>query len=334
MTSSQGGASAGAGRLVAVVVTHNRLAKLQETIAGLLGSDPAHLVAVVVVNNASDDGTDDWLAAQADPRIDVVQTGANLGGAGGFDRGMRHAMAQHAPDWLVVMDDDARPDPGALAAFHGQDRSTHEGWAAAVYYPSGQVCAMNQPWINPFWHGWGKKLETLQKGRAAFHLSQEAYTAQTLTEIDGASFVGLFLSRAAIERAGYPDPRLFIYGDDVLYTLTLSGGGGRIAFDPGLRFTHDCTTLTPGAPQVFHPLWKSYYHHRNLTLVYKRAAGLWYWPALCIFVPKWIAKARHHDNPRAYLRLLARAVRDGLWGRLNLSHAQVMALAKGQEPKG
>ncbi|WP_392341740.1 glycosyltransferase [Phaeobacter sp. BS52] len=53
---------AGAGRLVAVVVTYNRLAKLKVTLARLLDSPAQELASLVVVDNASNDGTGDWLA--------------------------------------------------------------------------------------------------------------------------------------------------------------------------------------------------------------------------------------------------------------------------------
>ncbi|EAR50145.1 putative glycosyl transferase, partial [Oceanicola granulosus HTCC2516] len=317
----------GQGRLAAIVVTHNRLEKLQATLARLLAEPAERLHHVVVVDNASTDATPDWLAVQKDPRLEVLRLAKNGGGAGGFEAGMRHVAERFDPDWTLVMDDDARPAEGALAAFHGAPRDGREAWAAAVYYPDGRICEMNQPWINPFWHR-EAFLRTLRAGRGGFHLGAEAYDAPAPTEIDGGSFVGLFLSRRALALAGYPDGRLFIYGDDVLYTLGLTAAGGRIAFDPEIRFEHDCATLGTG-PQVFRPLWKTYYHHRNLTMVYKRAAGLWYWPATMVFLPKWVSKVRHHEGSRAaYLRLLARAVRDGLTGRLDLTHDEVVALAE------
>lgn len=314
-------------RLVAVVVSYNRLDKLQVTLARLLDHPATELAKVVVIDNASTDGTGDWLAAQSDPRLDVLSSDQNIGGAGGFEWGMRHAMGRHDPDWLVLMDDDGRPAPGALAAFHGLPLGDWDALAAAVYFPSGEICEMNRPSRNPFWTG-RQFFNTLRKGRNGFHIPHSAYQGD-LCPIDVTSFVGFFISRQAVERAGYPDPRLFIYGDDSLYTLELGRGEGRIGFAPQVCFEHDFSTFsdTDGG-QRFRPLWKVYYHHRNLLLLYRQAAGWWFWPALLVVLPKWILKVRHHRGVRrAYLRLTWRAIGDGLGRRLGRSHGNVLALA-------
>ncbi|WP_171180963.1 glycosyltransferase family 2 protein [Ruegeria sp. HKCCD8929] len=316
-------------RLVAVVVTHNRLDKLRATLDRLLGSDPEHLSMVVVVDNASTDGTAEWLMAQTDPRLDVLRSETNRGGAGGFERGMRHAVDRHDPDWLMVTDDDGRPAPGALAAFHAMDVAPWDALASAVYFPSGEICEMNRPSRNPFWH-LREFLGTAGKGRDGFHISHSAYDGD-IRPIDVTSFVGFFVSRRAIERVGYPDGRLFIYGDDGLYTLGLSKAGGRIAFVPQIRFEHDFTTfggsgLAKG--QRFRPLWKVYYHHRNLLLLYRMAAGWMFGLTCLVFMPKWLMKVRHHSGERrAFMRLMGRAIRDGLRGRIDVPHDEVLALA-------
>ena len=78
-------------RLVAVVVTHNRLAQLQITLPRLLEKiPPRSSPGVVVVDNASPDGTAAWLARQNDARLRVLRVEANLGGAGG-------SRTRHAP---------------------------------------------------------------------------------------------------------------------------------------------------------------------------------------------------------------------------------------------
>lgn len=318
-------------RLVAVVVTYNRLPMLQLTVARFLENPPEHLERLLVVDNASTDGTGAWLATQSDPRLSVLSLPTNTGGAGGFDAGMRHAMAAFDPDWLVVTDDDGRPAPGALAAFHSADFSAWDAFAAAVYFPEGTICEMNRPSRNPFWHLSAFLKTALTGGRRnGFHLSPDAYEMDAVQPIDVTSFVGFFISREGVAKAGYPDPSLFIYGDDGLYTLELSRRGGRICFAPQVRFEHDCSTFGNDQRGRFQPLWKVYYYHRNLLMLYRLAAGWLFVPVLLLVVPKWLLKLRHHRDQRGvFLRLLGRAIWHGLRGHTQVAHADILRLASG-----
>jgi GT2 family glycosyltransferase len=321
---------AGAGRLVAVVVTHDRLAQLQVTLGRLLACPDRDLAGVLVVDNASRDGTAAWLGHQDDPRLTVLRLEENRGGAGGFEAGMRLAVARLDPDWIVVMDDDARPEPQALAAFAAMDRRGWDALAAAVRYPGGGICEMNRPSRNPFWHAGAFLRTLLGGGRAGFHLSDADYAGGGVQPVDAASFVGLFLSRAALARAGFPDGGLFLYGDDVIYTLRLSAAGGRIGFAPGVRFEHDCSSLRKTGGHALSPIWKTYYNYRNGLLAYRLAAGpVWFWPVLAVVVPKWALRAQNHPPGMRglFLRILARAVADGLAGRTARPHAEVLAMA-------
>lgn len=298
--------------LVAVVVTFNRLEKLQVTVRRLLESPPDALTALVVVDNASSDGTRDWLDGLGDPRLVVERAPRNEGGAGGFERGMRAATERFDPDWLLLMDDDGRPEPDTLSRFHELDKSGWHALAAAVYFPDGVICEMNRPSRNPFWHArafWASAF----KGRAGFHLRSDDYERDHILKIDVTSFVGFFISRAGIEAAGLPDPSLFVYGDDGIYTLGLSKAGGRIGFAPMLRFEHDLSTFE-GQRGRFQPLWKAYFYHRNLLMLYRLASGRWFVPVLLVILPKWFLKTRDHSGERRrFLGLMARAVRDGIW---------------------
>ncbi|MFS4437639.1 glycosyltransferase [Paracoccaceae bacterium GXU_MW_L88] len=296
--------------LAAIVVTFNRKAQLDTTVARLLAESVDH---VVIVDNNSTDGTRDWLKSLEDPRVTVIYNEENLGGAGGFEIGLREAVARFDPDWCVVMDDDARPQPGAFDAFRSADLTRWDAVVAAVYHPDGRICEMNRPALNPFWH---KDIfrEALTKGRAGFHIPDARYD-EPPSPLDEGSFVGLFLSRKAIEIAGYPDRELFIYGDDVLYTLTLTERGGRIGFVPQVRFEHAYSTQSEGSIAM-RPLWKNYYHYRNLLFVYRKAAGPWFYPALLAILPKWYLKFPHYGADKgAFLKVLTKAVRHGLTGK-------------------
>lgn len=313
---------------MAVVVTYQRLPQLQATLARLLASPADYLAQVVVVDNASTDGTREWLAGQSDPRLVVQTLSQNLGGAGGFAAGLRFATEMLAPDWVVVMDDDARPEPGALERFHAAPRDSQYAWAAAVYYPSGRLCEMNRPTRNPFWHP-RAFFGAIFGGRQGFHLANSDYDSRTPSQIDAASFVGLFISRKAIETVGYPDPALFIYGDDVLYTLGIRKAGGRIAFDPSIRFEHDCESSQPGGLKIYNPVWRAYYHHRNIIFVYRRAAGMLFWPVMALILLKWTTHAKHYGNEApAFRALLRRAIHDAFRRDTSATLPEIQALAE------
>lgn len=320
---------AAARRLVAVVVTHDRLALLKATVGALLAEPPARLAGLIVVDNASADGTGDWLASCADPRLTVLTLPRNLGGAGGFEAGMRHAVARTDADWIVVMDDDARPEPGTIAAFHALDLTGWDGVAGAVRDPQGAPCDVNRPTLDPFRRPGVLLRSLLGRGREGFHLGPADFERPGLRAVDGASFVGLFLSRAAVERGGYPDGRLFLYADDAMYTLGLTRDGARLAFDPALRFLHETTTYTRADPRI-RPLWKVYYRHRNLMLLYRQLSGRLFWAVMLLYLPRWAMRARHHRGERGrFLRIYALAVRDGFARRLDRPHAEIVDRAGG-----
>ena len=320
-------------RLVALVVTYNRQDHLQRTIDRLLAEEG--LDAILIVDNASTDGSAAILRGITDPRLSFLTLADNTGGAGGFEAGLREIKRRFDPDWCVLMDDDARPEPGAMLAFLSKADSVqqagYEAIAAGVFYPDGRICDMNRPWRNPFWH-LADFRQSLFGGRAGFHLKDEDYASDAPMPIDGTSFVGFFLSRDGQARAGLPEGDLFIYADDVIYTLNMTLRGGRVGFLPKVRFEHDCATYQQGGGDIYRPLWKVYYNYRNSLLAYRVAAGpVFFWPVLALAVLKWGIRARHAGADRAvYLRLYRMAVTDALRRRLTRSFAEIVAIASGQ----
>lgn len=311
--------------VAALVVTHNRLSQLRTTVDRLLGEDLDH---ILVFNNNSTDGTVEFLNSIGDPRLVALHHSLNLGGAGGFEQGLRHAVEVLDPDWIVVMDDDGRPHPGAIARFRSMDKQGYDAISAAVLTPSGAICEMNRPYRNPFWR-LPEFLRTLSgQGRRGFHLRDDTYSSDANTiEIDMASFVGLFLSRRGLSRSGLPDGRLFIYGDDQLYTLKMRRIGLRIGFAPGIRFEHDTHSTPQSGPLSLRPLWKVYYMYRNAVIAYRVAAGPWFWPLLPVLLVKWHRQSRNYGADGAvYHKLLRRALDDGLRKRLDRSHGDVMSM--------
>ena len=317
-------------KLAAIVVTFNRLAALQTTVARLLDQDVDH---IVVVDNASSDDTPTWLTTQTDPRLHVVTLDDNMGGAGGFEAGMATARDTYDPDWVVLMDDDAYPAPGALARFKADSAALDPDIgcvAAAVFYPSGKLCEMNRPSNNPFWN-LGLFAKTLFTGsRAGFHVADADFAPDAGTKrIDVASFVGYFVRRDAVAKSGLPEGGLFIYGDDVLYSLRLRRAGIGMVLMPAVRFTHDCGTMGQGF--IYRPLWKIYYHCRNGVSIARQAAGPLIFPAaLLYYIVVWWRRGSHYESHEKslYRRMMWTGLRDGLLrrrGRNDAIHALTVA---------
>jgi len=99
-----------ADRTAVVVVTWNKQARLRDCLRSLRAL-PGGDFDVLVVDNASTDGTAEMVRREF-PEVELLVNDENLGGAGGFNRGMQHAVdAGYGFIWLL--DDDV----AAVAAY-------------------------------------------------------------------------------------------------------------------------------------------------------------------------------------------------------------------------
>ena len=188
--------------VAAVVVTYNRLPLLKQCVQALraqtCGCD------ILIVDNASTDGTAEWLAAQ--PGLSSRNTGSNLGGAGGFNYGMRWA-AEAEYDYVWVMDDDTLPKPDALEKLLEADAilDGNYGWLSSkCLWTDGSICPMNVQRSTPY--------------RA---VSVDGKT-EGVVLIQMASFVSLFLRGETVQKYGLPIRDFFIWVDDWEYTRRIS----------------------------------------------------------------------------------------------------------------
>ena len=77
-------------RTAAVVVTYNRKDLLTENIQCLLAQKP-EVPEIIIIDNHSTDGTKEAVQRFIDAeQIQYCDTGANLGGAGGFSFGIKY----------------------------------------------------------------------------------------------------------------------------------------------------------------------------------------------------------------------------------------------------
>lgn len=308
-------------RIACVVVTFNRLELLKKTVAASLSED---VDVCIIVNNASTDGTREWLENQSGPRLDIIHCDKNIGGAGGFHVGFARAVNTHEIDWLVCYDDDAYPAEGAVACFRDKLPGYSDAVgavAAAVYSPSNEIVEMNRPGLRPF-SSPGQSMKTVFQGRKGFHIGDNDYKSPP-RPVYNASFVGLFVARYAINKVGLPRKELFIYGDDVLYSMDLADSGFTVLFDPELKFIHNCSTINR-QDVAYKPMWKAYYTYRNAIEIYRRESGFIFPIIMTSKALLWVYKARHYESKREYLKIVYVSIKDGLKRDYTRTHDEVL----------
>jgi GT2 family glycosyltransferase len=242
-----------------VVVTYNRADLLERMLAGLAELDPAP-DAVIVVDNASTDHTPAVLAACDVEGLEVLRTGANLGGAGGFHHGVREAYARGF-DRVWLMDDDVIPAPDCLGVLLAQDPEHSDCLMAVREDPAGHLvekAATRFDLRNP--------LAIRPKTAMVETAYGERGGMPERVEIENVAFEGFMVHRRVIDAIGLPDPSYFIFYDDVDYALRARRAGFRI------WAVRDAVLVRQLDFDQQHDLsgWKGYYMYRNLFAVHLR----------------------------------------------------------------
>ena len=95
-----------ASSIAIVLLTFNRVELLRQCVGNVLSRTSAATSEIVIWDNGSDDGTDDFLAGLSDPRVRVVRSRSNVGMVA-YGR----AFALTSSPYLVQLDDDVVDAP-------------------------------------------------------------------------------------------------------------------------------------------------------------------------------------------------------------------------------
>ena len=129
--------------VVAIVVTYNRKEFLKKSIKALLEQERAELCDILVVDNASTDGTRDEILELINSRkIIYANTGENLGGAGGFNYGVKEAL-KLGYKYMWLMDDDCIVYKDSLNELLIADKQLNGKYgflSSVVLWRDGTVC--------------------------------------------------------------------------------------------------------------------------------------------------------------------------------------------------
>ena len=274
-----------------------------------VASLPRHAL-VVVADNGSTDGSLEAVRSRF-PEALVVENGANLGFSAGNNRGIAAALDAGA-DWVVLVNNDAMLEPGALDALR----------AAAARWPGAGILAGKLLFEDGRvqWAGQRVALLTGYSGRPRGYGRPDGPAYEAEGPVDRAVGALMAVSREAIDRAGLLDEDLFAYVEDVDWSLRIRAAGLACVLVPSVRAVHALSASTGGERTSTTPL---YFGVRNTVVVCERHRPLG--PAgtrarRTTILASFAARAGLVLHSRPALRAVRAGYRDALAGRLGPRH--------------
>jgi GT2 family glycosyltransferase len=239
-----------------IIVSFNARAHLERCLQSLHDGPPTRTHEIIVVDNASTDGSAD--AARRWPGVRVIESGANIGFAGGNNIGIRASSGR----CLLLLNSDTIVPPGAVDALLA---ALERDPAVAVAGPrlvdsDGRAELSVGRMVGP-WNELRQKL--VMPARAEQLARQEQFP-------DWVSGACLLVRRGDAEAVGLLDERFFMYLEDVDFCAAIRARGRRVLFTPDVEVTHlrggsrasaaDATTRAYRRSQLafydkHHPFW-------------------------------------------------------------------------------
>jgi len=189
-----------------------------------------NLTTIVVDNGSANDSVARIKAAH--PDIPLLESGRNLGFAGGNNIGIRYALARGA-DYVWLLNNDTKPAPDALSALVEKALTDRRiGAVASVCYYADRPTTV-QAWAGTrvnLWIGFSRN-STVPHPDEWFH------------SLYGAS---MLVACPAIEDAGMLDEGFFHYWEETEFCLRLRENGWLLAAAPESRVLHKVAASSGG----------------------------------------------------------------------------------------
>ena len=309
---SPGGAGRpAAGRVAVVLVNWNGAGDTLDTLASLDAvRAPAAAAGLdlrpLVVDNGSSDDSVARLAAER-PDVEVLETGANLGFAGGNLAGMRHVLADPEVAWVLLLNTDVAVDPGFLVPLVEACRDPAVGAAGPkIFY-------FDPP--DRLWAAGGRlrirETVTEEHGRG----EPDGPRWNVPRDVTYLTTCCLLIPRDALERVGPLDPAYFINVDDADWCRRALDAGYRLRYVPESRLWHKVAASTAGSYTPF----KTFHTGRSNAIWIRRHGGPLETVVFVAANLAALAAALLRELPRGNARAVwakARGVWNGLTGPL------------------
>jgi len=218
-----------------VIVTYNSTDQIHACLAALARHPPGLRHEILVVDNASPDGTG-AAVRQRSPGIRVIDAGANVGFARATNLGIRHSSG----DLILLLNPDTEVPAGAIDTLAAVLESDAD---AAVVGPrlvdaQGRAELSFGAMPGPFAELRQKALvRGNQRGVPVIRGYVDRLTRQPRV-VDWVSGACLLVRRADAEAVGLLDERFFMYAEDVDFCAAIRARGRKVLFTPAAEVVH------------------------------------------------------------------------------------------------
>jgi len=264
-------------------------------------------LTVIVVDNGSTDGTVDCVRkAHGDARL--IRTGANLGFAEGNNVGIRAALSLGA-DYVLVLNNDTTVAEDVVSELVS---------AASELSDAAAVCPMiyfAEP-ADVIWYA-GATFDPARShsGRMTGYRELDRGQYSGVRRVDRAVGAAMLVPRRAIETTGLFDEELFLYYEDVEWSLRAQAHGLSVYLAPTAKIWHSVSAAAGGEESLV----SAYYGTRNHLCVlerYRPLKGRARRRRRTGVLLVHAAAARRSRAPIPYLRAVASGWRDAARGHL------------------
>ena len=221
-------------RLTIVIVSYQAREDLARCLDSLRAAPPATTHAIVVVDNASTDGSREMAAARAGVRVIALPENA------GFARANNAAIRDTAGELILLLNSDTIVPAGAIDGLVAALDAAPDAAAAGprLADEDGRPELSFGAMITPLAELRQKRLVTAAARGEAWALAEIARRTSEAGSPDWVSGACLLVRRRDAEAAGLLDERYFMYLEDVDFCAALRAPGRRILFTPAVTVTH------------------------------------------------------------------------------------------------
>lgn len=243
-----------------VIVTYNRLQLFQECLK-CVEQQSKRFDEIIIVNNASTDGTKEYLTKCGKmDKLKIITTKENLGGAGGFRAGLQ--IVRDDIDYVLIIDDDAMLSLNFLEKIESGLEEGTKAYSGTVKV-DGVIDTSHR---------------RILKNRA-FMIKQDVkmqdYIKQKYIYYDLSTFCGLVVSTEVLKKVGLPIAEYFIWYDDTEFSLRVRQYTKIKNINEAI-INHKTVLSSTGGDLS----WKSYYGYRNAIDMGRRHSEM---PVIFVF---------------------------------------------------